>query len=796
MPASVPLDNNASTEILAAIPENDDVPNTKDLQAVSAADFVPEPNTNHIAKPENAEPIENGGVTEDDLPTSVSPAVEVAPPKPVVPSIEDELGFLAQLPLDGSSATGSRVRCSARTREKTAAVSDFLGSYLKFLKGEKPAPVVSVEVPPPSDLPVQVAPEPVTEAAVLAVTAPKNRKRSSKVTPEVVSVPEESLAMQKETNGVRKEKRISLDRTKEATDALAFSDDDESNHVLTDSLKLALKSLSDIEDSGADGTGVGVAAKENSQTKQDLEPVIPKENDKEEKEKDMAVVKGRKRHAKTETRTSLKGLPLKVEPEDAADADSYPHRKMSMRTCKQKTMQKHQEALNKRRSKGVLHDSEGEMSSNSEGVKGEVHYDSDVDPVWTPQVDKVLNPVASPSAVKKVTVATPVPLVVPKPDEEEDLKRHAMEVSVQKRSRSRKSKNRKKGRVKGAEDQSGDESDNEPLLKKARPSMVERKAKGCGSALDDVSEAVRSGMSKIGDFVICRPDKGKEKFPIWKIDEKNLLQKYEQFEENGRFLYKAISVYSGWNPAHRPNYESISVRLVRVERGNMIVEYVKEQKTLSGDDGATVSEEPVVIAKENFEVYIQTLISQALDSNFISEIIKENDEYFLTHVYEIDAVVYKKKHEMNRHLTWDPKLRECIEDFPVLAVSKRPHSHEKRPCEVCRRESNLRIVDFDGELYDHTTLKKRRCEQKLRLHERKSFVLCSKCCHAADAYSKVHHQKYNFYLKCVTKVDDLSSTCESKESHIILEQCLQDLDWMNKLFLEMQTVWTKCCRVR
>lgn len=61
-----------------------------------------------------------------------------------------------------------------------------------------------------------------------------------------------------------------------------------------------------------------------------------------------------------------------------------------------------------------------------------------------------------------------------------------------------------------------------------------------------------------------------------------------------------------------------------------VVEFVRNEMTI--DDTEQFLEkvmQDTLVYQDNFEVYIQTLISQALDSNFLTEIFNEQGSVFL-----------------------------------------------------------------------------------------------------------------------------------------------------------------------
>ena len=82
--------------------------------------------------------------------------------------------------------------------------------------------------------------------------------------------------------------------------------------------------------------------------------------------------------------------------------------------------------------------------------------------------------------------------------------------------------------------------------------------------------------------------------------------------------------YSGWTPQNRHIYVTVPVRFRVQSRMETIVELMKDEMKMN-EDPELMERVMKDLEKyqDSFEVYIQTLISQALDSNFLTEILQE-----------------------------------------------------------------------------------------------------------------------------------------------------------------------------
>ena len=132
-----------------------------------------------------------------------------------------------------------------------------------------------------------------------------------------------------------------------------------------------------------------------------------------------------------------------------------------------------------------------------------------------------------------------------------------------------------------------------------------------------------------GDFVMLREDKANDQAPIWRFDSKTLLQRFNVAgrDDTNEVLYKSANLFSGYIAANRQRYVSVAVKFISSEGSNSTVKVIQSASTESQG-----SADPEIRKRsygetgqfqENFEVYIQALISQCLDGNFLDEVFSD-----------------------------------------------------------------------------------------------------------------------------------------------------------------------------
>ncbi|KAL0268190.1 UNVERIFIED_CONTAM: hypothetical protein PYX00_010223 [Menopon gallinae] len=304
--------------------------------------------------------------------------------------------------------------------------------------------------------------------------------------------------------------------------------------------------------------------------------------------------------------------------------------------------------------------------------------------------------------------------------------------------------------------------------------------------ISDTSESMDSfQINKTGEFVVMKSDLHEEYPPIWRIDGKTLLQKYEPFDDNGKTLYRNISTYSGWTTQNKHMYVTVPVRCRVQSRMETIVELMRE-------------------------VYIQTLISQALDSNFLTEILQEKDEYFLSNVNTIDEVTEDHCRRLLNVTKWRPNLVMSVRTWPCLNIIQDLPKDQtsNRCCSACDKPKVTMRIQMYGQPYNNTTLEG--CQPDPKAMTDKDFLLCNSCGWRVSLCSKASHQKYLMYIECAKRVTEKRTADPNKDTTQILNELLADEAWLNQtervserksitvniifslqLFLEVRTSWAE-----
>lgn len=301
------------------------------------------------------------------------------------------------------------------------------------------------------------------------------------------------------------------------------------------------------------------------------------------------------------------------------------------------------------------------------------------------------------------------------------------------------------------------------------------------------------GRFRIGDYITLFSDLKKAYPPIWRIESKSILQRFETFKKDGKMLYSNTSSYSAWRPSSKSKYTPVPISVIEDNKDNVIIEKLPTSivNDINGKD--IIDNSASHPLRENFEVFLQTLVSQVLDPSFINEIVKENDKYFLSHLQEIEDVMEERKEVLLKWGSWNSQLRHCAETYPNININSCNEKGKSR-CQICHGKLGRHSVHFSGQLYNHDTMEPR--HNSINNFSSTHFPVCSNCLTIVTLFSHVYHHKYHFFHKCCSRVDRAREADDKKESHAILEECLQDTDWITQMFHEMENLWDACDSLR
>lgn len=307
-----------------------------------------------------------------------------------------------------------------------------------------------------------------------------------------------------------------------------------------------------------------------------------------------------------------------------------------------------------------------------------------------------------------------------------------------------------------------------------------------------VSNILDDVLFKIGDFVAIKSELLQEWPAIWKVDGKNLLQKYEPFDQNGSTCYRNISTYTSWTTESKKQYVTVPIRYKSQSHLENVVEFLRYEMSYVNNEFMDIAIKSYHGYQDNFEVYIQTLISQALDSNFLTEIFQEQDEYFLTNVKTIDEITAAKTTKLQHLLRWPQSIQIALSTWPCFNVIPfNANELQMRNCAACQQPSLSNIVRLSlyGQPYNPTTLEGG--QPNPQAINNKEILMCRICAIKVDLYNKVAHQKYLMYIECAKKVQEKRTSDPNKDTTCILNELLADEQWLTQLFFDVRSSWAE-----
>jgi len=295
----------------------------------------------------------------------------------------------------------------------------------------------------------------------------------------------------------------------------------------------------------------------------------------------------------------------------------------------------------------------------------------------------------------------------------------------------------------------------------------------------------------IGDFMVLKSDADRDSAPIWRLDSRTLLQRYNPVPDNqgSTTLHRSASLFSGYSAVNRDNYLSVAVKFVSSSKDLITVRIQKKADANTAVDPTLRKRSLAETSQfqEPFEVYIQALISQCLDSNFLQEVFQDQDDYFVSNIEKVDSVTLLRKDKVMTGISWSVKFQRSLDTWPCLNDLGATAAQDGVRCGACDRDRAGTMISLYGQPYDPTTLKTVPPSEEAVMN--RNFSVCTKCSRLGQLYHKLQHQKHKMFVMATEVVEERKRSAANPDTTKILNELLANEVWLEQQFRKMQDLW-------
>ncbi|XP_077994824.1 uncharacterized protein LOC144448448 [Glandiceps talaboti] len=214
-----------------------------------------------------------------------------------------------------------------------------------------------------------------------------------------------------------------------------------------------------------------------------------------------------------------------------------------------------------------------------------------------------------------------------------------------------------------------------------------------------------------------------------------------------------------------------------------------------------------------FEIYLQALLSTALDSEFLVGIYEERDPYFLPAVQKVDNDIEDRKCFLVKSKAWAPNFKKAIEKYPMIKVTE--ESTDCGRCQACTLKDRIgtRAVILHGDPYNRKTLEdidnsdnsESDSESDIELYSDseldyyparhgKEFIAGRFCADRSTLYHLLHHFKLATFKECRHMVEFHSLVRPKMRDEDLISVVLEDKSWIDSVFSHLEHIMDRACK--